>query len=116
MVLAKLGIEGEGELVETDIVVARKSFDARTKRVKNVIKEKYEFFFMCKCFGCCLIAEELGAAGDYSEWRGGVCNRSLPLVAVHRVVWLDISSTRCVVVVAEDILAHWPYRAKMHRT
>lgn len=36
VVVAKLGIEGEGVLVETDIVVARKSFDARTKKVRNV--------------------------------------------------------------------------------
>ncbi|CAM9754198.1 unnamed protein product [Pylaiella littoralis] len=32
MIVAKLGIEGEGVLAETDVVVARKSFDARTKK------------------------------------------------------------------------------------
>lgn len=35
--MAKLGIEREGVLAETDIVVARKSFDARTKKVKGNI-------------------------------------------------------------------------------
>ncbi|CAM9960071.1 unnamed protein product, partial [Scytosiphon promiscuus] len=43
VVMAKLGIEGEGVLVETDIVVARKSFDARTKRVKNEREPRFSY-------------------------------------------------------------------------
>ena len=35
VVVAKLGIQGEGILTETDVVVARKSFDARTKKVRK---------------------------------------------------------------------------------
>lgn len=36
MIVAKLGIEGEGVLAETDVVVARKSFDARTKKARRL--------------------------------------------------------------------------------
>ena len=33
VVAARLGIKGEGVLADTDVVVVRKSFDARTKKV-----------------------------------------------------------------------------------
>lgn len=55
MVAAKLGVEGEGVLAETDVVVARKSFDARTKKVKGAKSNRIRIIRwsrrrVCRCW------------------------------------------------------------------